>query len=63
MKTVRENKAILDKLGHYGPTAIVNESRAGEFVESPQMVFDILLLKQERRFKHIPERSALLVAR
>lgn len=60
MKTVRKYKAILDKLDHV-PKAIIGESGAREFLESLQLLSEMLIVKTSRNIKNSSEYSALVV--
>lgn len=62
MKTVRNNKATLDTLAQYVPAEIMEESGAREFLESLQLLSDVLAIKKQGKFKRTPEYSALLVS-
>lgn len=61
MKTVRKHKATLETLDQYVSSAVIEESGAGEFLESLQMLSDLLVIKKERKLKP-PEYSAMLVS-
>lgn len=61
MKTVRKHKATLETLAQYVSSAVIEESGAGEFLESLQILSDLLAIKKERKLKP-PEYSAMLVS-
>lgn len=61
MKTVRKHKATLETLDQYVSSAVIEESGAREFLESLQMLSDLLAIKIERKLK-LPEYSAMLVS-
>lgn len=44
------------------PPEIIGESGAREFLESLQLLSDVLAIKKQRKFKRTPEYSALLVS-